>query len=104
MPPPLGDDRADRLMGRWRLLRADAVLDFAPGVRMEFRAGGRLLYGFEVGARREVLALGYRIEGEVLHTESPATRHEMTAHFAFGAGDILIFDFGGPKAWFIREL
>jgi hypothetical protein len=92
------------IFGRWHLLRADPELDFAPGVTMEFRAGGRLLYGFDVGHQRQVLHLVYRVEGNVLHTEHPDTTHEVTATFAFGPGDALIFDFGGTRAWFVREL
>lgn len=92
------------LMGRWHLLRSDPSLDFAPGVSMEFRAGGRLLYGFDVGDRREVLQLVYRVEGNVLHTEHPGSSHEAIATFEMGPGDVLIFDFGGMRAWFVREL
>lgn len=95
---------ASALLGRWHLLRADPSLDFAPGVTMEFRTGGRLLYGFDVGDQRQVLQLVYRVEDDVLHTEHPDTTYEVTAAFAFGPGDVLIFDFGGTRAWFIREL
>ena len=94
----------DSLLGRWRLLRADAVLDFAPGVAMEFRRGGRLLYEFDVGHSRQVISLYYRIEGDVLHTENPSASHEVATHFAFGPGDVLIFDFAEAKAWFVREI
>ena len=45
MTDPSPDESVPRwLLGRWRLLRAEASLDFAPGVRMDFRPGGRLLY------------------------------------------------------------
>ena len=100
----LPDERADPLLGRWRLLRADSALDFAPGVRMDFRSGGRLLYGFDVGERREVVPLLYRVEGDVLHTDNPATTHEVSTHFLIGVGDVLILDFAGARAWFVREL
>jgi hypothetical protein len=102
--PPLPAPDAGRLLGTWRLLRADPALDFAPGVRMEFLAGGRLFYGFEVGERRQVIALCYRAEGDVLHTDNPATTHEVSTHFTFGPGDVLIFDFAGSRAWFVREM
>jgi hypothetical protein len=92
------------LLGRWRLMRADTVLDFAPGVQMEFLLGGRLMYGFDVGGRRETVALVYRVEGDVLHTDNPLTTHEMSTHFEIGAGGVLIFDFVGARAWFVREL
>ena len=94
----------DPLLGRWRLLRADSALDFAPGVSMEFRDGGRLLYGFDVGDARQVISLYYRVEDDVLHTENPAASHEVATHFSFGPGDVLVFDFAGAKAWFVREI
>ena len=102
--PPPDDDRAGQILGRWRLLRADAALDFAPGVRMDFRAGGRLLYDFDVGDRRETVRLLYRVEGGVLHTDNPVTTHEVLTNFEIGAGDVLILDFAGARAWFVREL
>jgi hypothetical protein len=95
---------APPLLGRWRLLRADAALDFAPGVRLHFQAGGRLAYAFDAGDHREVLTLWYRVEGDELRTQSPATDHETTARFAFGEGGALILDFAGARAWFLPEL
>ncbi|MGQ0646494.1 MAG: hypothetical protein ACT4P7_02925 [Gemmatimonadaceae bacterium] len=95
---------AARLLGRWRLLRADANLDFAPGVSMEFRAGGRLLYGFDVGENRQTIQLVYRVEGDILHTDHTGTTHEVATRFEFGPGEVLIFDFGGQRAWFVKEL
>jgi len=91
------------LFGRWRLLRADRELDFAPGVSMDFQPGGRLLYAFDAGDHRQVVALCYRVEGDQLHTDSPTTAHEMTAHFTLGEGGALILDFAGAKAWFLPE-
>jgi len=98
------DGSASRLLGRWRLLRADTPLDFAPEVRMEFLRGGRLLYEFAAGNRRQVVKLLYRVEGEILRTDNPATSHELSTRFHFGAGEVLVFDFAGARAWFVREL
>ncbi len=92
------------VLGRWRLLRADPPLEFAPGVSMDFQTGGRLLYAFDAGNRRQVIALCYRVEGDLLHTESPTTSHETTAHFTVGEGGALILDFAGARAWFLPEL
>ncbi len=94
----------DRLLGTWRLLRADPALDFAPAVRMNFKPGGRLDYSFETGPTRQAVPLVYRVEGDLLHTESPGTTHEVAAHFEFGGADTLVFDFAGAKAFFVREL
>ena len=92
------------LIGRWRLWRADDGLDFAPDVRMEFQRDGRLLYEFAVGDRRQVLHLLYRVDGDILHTDHPAASHARSTHFHFGAGEVLVFDFVGACAWFVREL
>jgi len=91
------------LLGRWRLLRADAALDFAPGVSMEFGSAGRLRYSLVVEGRTHEIALLYRVEGNVLRTDNPAAPHATATHFELGAGGVLIFDFAGARAWFIRE-
>lgn len=91
------------LLGTWRLLRADAALDFAPGVRMEFRADGDLVYHIDVGGTDQSIRLRYRVDGDVLHTENPAAPHSMSVHITHGAGDVLQLDFGGASAWLLRE-
>ena len=91
------------LLGRWRLLRADAALDFTPGVGMDFRPGGRLRYTIPVEGRGHVVALVYRVEGDVLRTDNPAAPHATATRFWRGAGDVLVFDFAGSHAWFVRE-
>lgn len=85
-------------------MRADAALDFAPGVVMEFRSGGRLDYSFDVGEQRRVVRLVYRVDDNELHTEDPGTTHQVSTHVEIGPGDVLICDFGGARAWFIREI
>lgn len=97
-------DPSAPLHGRWRLVRAEAGLDFAPGVSLEFEESGRLRYGFEVGAHRQELALVYRVEGDTLHTDHPAAPHARSTRFHIGPGDILVLDFVDARAWFIREL
>ena len=93
-----------RLIGRWRLFRADQGLDFAPNVRMEFLPGGRLRYTFDAGENRQSLMLIYRVEGDQLFTDNPAAPHASATRFWFGPGDVLAIDFAGAIAWFIREL
>lgn len=93
-----------RLLGRWRLMRADASLDFAPRVRMEFLTGGRLRYAFDAGTGEQSAMLVYRVQGDTLFTDNPAAPHARETHFSFGPGDVLILDFAGAAAWFVREL
>ncbi len=92
------------LLGTWRLLRADALLDFAPGVRMEFRDEGQLHYHIDVGGTDQVVSLRYRVDGDVLHTENPTAPHAMSVRITHGAGDVLLLDFAGPQAMLVREL
>ena len=73
-------------------------------MRMEFLAGGRLRYTFDVGGIPQSLMLIYRVEGDQLFTDNPASPHATEARFWFGPGDVLAIDFAGAIAWFIREL
>ena len=91
------------LLGRWRLLRAEHPLDFAPGVAMEFLVGGRLLYSFDVGDGPRTLRMVYQVDGDVLRTDNPASPHAAETRIARGEGDVLVFDFSGARAWFVRE-
>ena len=93
----------DWLFGRWRLLRAEAALDFAPGVSMEFLPGGRLLYGMVVDGHAHVVRLIYQIEGDMLRTDNPDHPHATSSRIALGEGGVLVVDFSGNRAWFVRE-
>ncbi len=94
----------DWLLGIWRLMRADASLDFAPGVRMEFLIDGVLRYHVDVGGQDQVVDLVYRVDGEVLHTDNPAAPHSMSVRIEHGVGDLLLLDFGGAQAILVREV
>jgi|SRR5687768_2621167 hypothetical protein len=91
------------LFGRWRLLRADPSLDFAPGVRMDFRDGGHLLYTIVVEGHEHVISLIYRVTGDMLQTDNPSAPHRTSTRFFLGEADMLIFDFAGARASFVRE-
>ena len=71
---------------------------------MEFQAGGRLRYTFDVGDSAQSLMLIYRVDGDQLFTDNPAAPHASATKFWFGPGDVLAVDFAGAIAWFIREL
>ena len=92
------------LLGIWRLMRADASLDFAPGVRMEFLIDGVLRYHVDVGGQDQVVDLVYRVDGDLLHTENPEAPHSMSVRLEHGAGDVLLLDFGGAQAMLVREV
>ncbi|MFN8570526.1 MAG: hypothetical protein U0132_00640 [Gemmatimonadaceae bacterium] len=106
MPQPDPSDVPDptRLLGAWQLVRADPGLDVPPRARLEFAPGGRLLYHVPVQQHWQTLTLIYRAEGTTLHLGVPMTAQERIANFSFGPGGALVFDFGGLRAIFIREL
>ena len=91
------------LLGAWHLIRAEAPLEMLPGTRMEFGQGGHLEYALTVEGRTTRFALVYRVDGDLLRTENPASPHAAEARLSLGDGDILTLDFGGPRAWFARE-
>ena len=72
---------------------------------MEFRHGGRLFYEFGAGGAHQVIPMLYRVDGdgETLRTDNPAAPHALTTHFHFVAGGVLVFDFAGAHAWFVKE-
>jgi hypothetical protein len=84
-------------------MRSDPSLDFGPGVRMEFQPGGHLRYILSVDGRELVVPLIYRTTGDLLETDNPRAPHAMSTRFALGAGDMLILDFAGAHAIFVRE-
>jgi hypothetical protein len=101
---PAFDDPAPAwLLGSWRLMQSDPTLDFGPGVRMEFQRGGHLRYRLAVDGRELVVPLIYRTTGDLLETDNPAAPHAMSTRFSLGAGDVLILDFAGARAMFVRE-
>jgi hypothetical protein len=71
---------------------------------MEFLAGGQLLYTIPVDDRELRVELIYRVEGDVLRTDNPLAPHATATHFEIGPGDVLVLDFAGPRAWFVREM
>jgi hypothetical protein len=95
---------AERLLGRWRLMRADPTLEFAAGVRMEFLPAGHLVYTIPIENREMVVELIYRVDGNTLMTDNPLAPHATSTRMEFGPGDVLVLDFAGPRAWFVREL
>jgi len=71
---------------------------------MEFLPNGQLLYTIPVEDEEIVVELIYRVEGNTLRTDNPLAPHATATQYEFGPGDVLILNFAGPRAWFVREL
>jgi hypothetical protein len=90
------------LLGRWKLLRAAAPLDFVPGTSMEFLPRGELRYTIPTAHGGQVIPLLYRVEGDELRTDNVAAPHARSTHFRCGPGGMLVLDFAGAEAVFVR--
>ena len=91
------------LRGGWRLLRCDAALEFAPGTRMRFNADATLDYAIPTDDGELHVRLSWRLEGATLRTDLPGGGHPVAVGVVQGQAGVLEFDFGGARAWFVRE-
>jgi hypothetical protein len=96
------DTSADWLIGSWQLLRCDAPLEILPGTRMHFATDKQLEYAIPAEGRLMRVTLRWRVDGAVLHTEHFDGSNPVDVGIARGEADVLTFDFGGPRAWFVR--
>ena len=101
---PAGGHWEARLLGAWRLLRAEPALELQPGAVLDFRTGGQLFYTIEVAGQERTFVLVWRVVDDQLETANPVDGHAMTASVSIGEADVLVLDFTGPRAWFVREL
>ncbi|MEW6732781.1 MAG: hypothetical protein AB1489_15755 [Acidobacteriota bacterium] len=93
----------ERILGRWQLVRSDAGLEANESVTMEFTREGKLIYTSSAPSGSETTDLVYRITGNVLITNQPATYSNAEyINFSFDVGEILVLDYGGSKTWFKR--
>ncbi|MCU0618501.1 MAG: hypothetical protein MUF40_01120 [Gemmatimonadaceae bacterium] len=91
------------LVGTWRLLRCDAALEFTPGTRMQFHADATLDYHIPTDDGELRARLHWRLAGAVLHTDLAEGGNPVTVGVVHGRAGVLEFDFGGARAWFVRE-
>jgi hypothetical protein len=93
---------AEWLLGSWQLLRHDAALEFTARTRMQFAADARLTYTIPTPQGNAVVVLRWALDGARLTTTHEDGAHEVSVAVRRGEADILEFDFGGPRAWFVR--
>jgi hypothetical protein len=92
------------LLGRWRLMHAAPTIGFLPGTRMEFHPDGALRYSIFIEGSEQVVALLYRVEGDLLRTENPLAPHATATPYHRGPADTLVLDFADSPAVLVREL
>jgi len=102
------DDRAstsaDRLLGCWRIERADGGIDGTTPTDIEFLPGGLADYCVQVGGGWHVIPLVFRIEGDVLvtHPRPPMVPQEERTRIRFDPDGALVMEHGGGRVWLRR--
>ena len=96
------DTSTDWLIGTWQLLRCEPPLEIQSGTRMQFGANDDLEYSIPAGDRLLHVTLKWRLDGAILHTVHEDGSNPVQVAIAHGDADVLMFDFGGPRAWFVR--
>ena len=90
------------LVGVWQLLRCESPLEIQPGTAMHFLADNDLEYAIPAGEQLLRVTLKWHVEGGILHTAHDDGSNPVQVAIAHGDADVLTFDFGGPRAWFVR--
>lgn len=93
---------ADALLGTWQLVRCDAPLEMQPGTQMHFEVANRLTYLIPTADGVVRVTLRWRLDSATLHTMHEDGSNPVQVRIALGDADVLTFDFGGPRAWYVR--
>ena len=93
---------SDALLGEWQLLRCEVPLEIQPGTRMSFRSDGALDYAIPTADGVLRVTLRWRLEQGTLHTVHDDGSNALAVAATIGEAEILSFDFGGPRAFFVR--
>lgn len=93
----------DALVGTWQLLRCETPVEIQPGTLMQFGADGALDYVIPTGDGVLRVTLRWRLEQGTLHTMHEDGSNPVAVSASIGEADVLAFDFGGPRAFFVRS-
>ena len=91
------------LIGAWVLLRSEEPLEFQPGTQMHFADDGMLTYVIPTADGALSLTLRWRLEEGTLHTDHEDGSNPVAVGVTISDGEVLVADFGGPRAFFVRS-
>jgi len=91
------------LIGTWVLLRSEAPLEIQPGTQMHFADDGELTYVIPTADGALSVALRWRLEAATLYTAHEDGSNPVAVSVAIGDAEVLVFDFGGPRSFFVRS-
>ena len=93
----------DALLGTWQLVRCEAPLEMQPGTQMCFDVENQLTYLIPTADGALRVTLRWRLELATLHTMHEDGSNPVSVAASLGAAEVLAFDFGGPRAFFVRR-
>lgn len=96
------DANASWLIGSWHMLRCEAPLEIQAETRMQFGADGRLEYAIPTTEGVFRVTLRWSFANGVLRTMHDDGSNAVEVGATIEAGDVLTYNFGGPRAWFVR--
>lgn len=91
------------LLGTWQLVRCDAPLEIQPGTQMQFAAERELTYVIPTAHGTFRTTLDWHFDNGTLHTRNADGSNAVAVGVTLGEAEILVFDFGGPRAFFVRS-
>jgi hypothetical protein len=95
---------ANGLIGTWVADVTDQVTRERCGdVTMSFEANGSLTYAVRTQDKKEIILLGYRVDGDQLITDQPSAPREERTQFAFTSDGRLELTYGEIRTYFVRE-
>jgi hypothetical protein len=93
----------ERLSGTWQLLRCEAPVEIQPGSQMQFAADGTLVYVIPTPSGAVHVPMRWRVGEGQLHTTLEDGSNAVSVGATISEAEVLVFDFGGPRAFFVRR-
>jgi len=89
------------LVGRWLLVETEDPSD-TEDVSMEFRPDGSLDYEIDLGNKRQIMKLTYRVESDFIVSNQPSSPREDRTRFALLPDGRLELERDGKRLWYER--
>ena len=88
----------EKLIGKWRLVKAENGFDLEDGVDMIISSDGKMEYGIQSGSKNQIINLTFRLEGNLLISDQLSNPKEEFTQIMFD-GDLLLLNYQGSKVW-----
>lgn len=92
----------EKLIGEWRLIRAEGEMEPDENISMCFHDDGRLTYTHHLEDKDQIILLTYHLDGDRIITDQPSNPRKETTKVSFDQKGYLDLDYTECKAWFER--